>query len=58
MLRITVEVKAPAGQAIGVKEALAMYLEQFGDCRVISVEERREPVPEQLKIQTIKEDNT
>ena len=58
MPRITIEVKAPAGQAVGIKEDLAMYLERFGDCRVISVEERREPVPEQLKIQAIKEANT
>ena len=56
MLRITIEVKAPAGQAVGIKEDLAMYLERFGDCRVISVEERREPAPEQLKIQTIQTD--
>jgi len=39
MLIITVQVNAPAGQAIGIKEDLAMYLEQFGDSRVISVEE-------------------
>ena len=39
MLKITIQVDAPAGQAIGIKEDLAMYLEQFGDARVISVEE-------------------
>ena len=39
MLIITVRVNAPAGQAIGIKEDLAMYLEQFGDSRVVSVEE-------------------
>ena len=39
MLIITVQVNAPPGQAIGVKEDLAMYLEQFGDSRVVSVEE-------------------
>ena len=47
MLRITIEVDAPAGQAIGVKEHLAMVLEKFGDTRVVSVEEL---LPEQLSI--------
>ena len=46
MLRIVVDVDAPPGQAIGVKEALAMYLEQFGDAKVISVEEIE---PKQMK---------
>ena len=44
MLRIVIEVDAPVGQAIGVKEALAMELERYGDTRVVSVEE---VVPEQ-----------
>ena len=39
MLRIVVEVNRPTGQAIGVKEALAMYLEKFGDAKVVAVEE-------------------
>lgn len=47
MLIITIEVDAPAGQAIGVKEALAMYLERFGRARVTSVEER---LPEQMQL--------
>ena len=34
----TIKVNAPAGQAIGIKEDLAMYLERFGDSRVVSVE--------------------
>lgn len=37
MIRIVVEVDAPAGQAIGIKEDLAMHLEQFGDARVVEV---------------------
>lgn len=37
MLVITVEVDAPEGQAIGIKEDLAVYLERFGDARVVSV---------------------
>nr|DAU35995.1 MAG TPA: hypothetical protein [Caudoviricetes sp.] len=39
MLRIIVEVDAPAGQAIGVKEQIAMDLEKYGDTRVVRVEE-------------------
>ena len=39
MLIITIEVDAPAGQAIGVKEHLAMCLEKYGDARVVSIVE-------------------
>nr|DAG37872.1 MAG TPA: hypothetical protein [Caudoviricetes sp.] len=41
MLRITVDVDAPAGQAIGIKEQIAMDLEKYGDTRVVRVEEIR-----------------
>ena len=47
MLIVTIEVNAPAGQAIGVKEAIAMDLEKYGDTRVVSVEEI---APEQMRI--------
>lgn len=47
MLRITVEVDAPAEAAQGVKEKLAMDLERFGDVRVVRVEGVEE---EQMKI--------
>lgn len=39
MLTITIKVNAPAGQAIGIKEHLAMVLEKFGDVRVVNIEE-------------------
>lgn len=39
VLKITVEVNAPVGQAIGVKEQIAQDLERYGDTRIISVEE-------------------
>lgn len=39
MLRITFQVDAPAGQAIGIKEQLAMTLEKYGDVRCIDVQE-------------------
>ena len=47
MLRITVEVNAPAGQAIGVKEQIAMELERWGDTVVVSVEDI---APEQMTL--------
>lgn len=45
MLTITIQVNAPEGSAQAVKEALAMYLERFGDTRVIRIDETK---PEQL----------
>lgn len=42
---VTVRVDRPMGQAIGIKEWLAMELEQFGDVRIVRVAE--DDVPEQ-----------
>lgn len=39
MLKITIMVDAPSGQAIGIKEAIAMDMEKYGDTKVIAVEE-------------------
>ena len=50
MLRIITEVNAPPGQAIGIKEDLAMYLERWGDARVVSVEQIPQPQMEQMMI--------
>lgn len=47
MLTITIQVNAPSGQAIGIKEDIAAYLEKFGDARVVSVVEK---LPEQLRM--------
>lgn len=47
MLTITIKVDAPADRAQAVKEALAMYLEQYGDTQVINITAE---LPEQLKI--------
>lgn len=47
MLRVTVDVDEPTGQAIGVKEQIAMDLERWGDTVVVSVEEI---TPEQMKL--------
>ena len=47
LLTITIKVDAPPGQAIGVKEHLAMCLERYGDTSVIDI---REDVPEQTRL--------
>ena len=47
MLFITIRVDAPPGQAIGVKENLAMYLERFGDVAVVAV---KEITPQQISL--------
>lgn len=39
MLIITLKVNAPAGQAIGIKEAIAQDLEKYGDVRVTEIKE-------------------
>lgn len=45
--RIIIDVDAPSGQMIGIKESAAMDLEKHGDVKVIDI---KEIVPEQLKI--------
>lgn len=47
MLTIVIQVDRSTGQAIGVKEQVAMALEQIGDVRVVSV---TGVYPEQLRI--------
>ena len=37
MIRVTIDVAAPEGLALAVKEDLAMILERYGDTRVVSV---------------------
>lgn len=41
MLTITIQVNAPSGQAIGIKEDIAAYLEKFGDASVYSARHHR-----------------
>ena len=52
MLVITIHVNRPAGQAIGIKEQIALDLEKYGDVRVVSIEEvqPKEPTYEQLQL--------
>lgn len=40
MLTVTIEVDAPAGLSLAVKEQLAMVLERYGDTRVVEVKEK------------------
>lgn len=47
MLIITITVDAPVGQAVGIKEDLAMYVEKYGDTKVVDV---KEVLPEQMKL--------
>lgn len=48
MLQIVIEVNAPSGKAIGIKEDVAMYLERYGDSRVVSV---TEDAPQQIRME-------
>ena len=50
MIIVTVEVNARPSQAIGIKEDLALYLERYGDARVVSVEETPQKQMEQMMI--------
>lgn len=45
---IVIEVLRPLGQAIGIKEQVAMALEGIGDVRVVSVTEE---MPEQTRME-------
>ena len=48
VITVVIHVDAPVGQAIGVKEQLAMYLERFGNAKVVLVTEKE---PEQLGLE-------
>lgn len=50
MLIITVRVDRAGGQAVGIKEQIAMDLERYGDTKVISVQEIE---PEQMRIKML-----
>ena len=47
---IVVQVNAPLHMAQGVKEALAMHLEKFGDTRVLEIRADGTAVQERLKL--------
>jgi len=52
MLVIRIHVDRPPGQAIGIKEQIAMDLERYGDTLVVSVDEIRpkETAYEQMQL--------
>ena len=52
MLKITLLVDRPAGQAIGIKEAVAQDLEKYGDVEVVRIEEIR--TAEQMRMEEMK----
>ena len=37
MLTITIKANVPAADAQGIKERIAMDIEQYGDCKVVSI---------------------
>ena len=41
MLQITINVNAPLHMAQGIKESLAMFLERWGDSKVVEIKEIR-----------------
>lgn len=45
MYTIKIQVDSPPGSEQGIKEVVAMYLERFGNARVISIEE---DIPQQI----------
>ena len=47
---IILQVNKPMGQAIGIKEAIAMDLEKYGDVKVLEVREDKQDSYEQLSI--------
>ena len=37
MMTITIKANVPAADAQGIKERIAMDIEQYGDCKVVSI---------------------
>ena len=44
MLILKFEVDAPDGSAEWIKENIAMVIERWGDCRLVSVEEHKDQI--------------
>ena len=47
---IVLHVNKPMGQAIGIKEAIAMDLEKYGDVKVLEIREDKRESYEQISI--------
>ena len=50
MLTLTFQVNCAIWDIPGIKEALAMILEKWGDVRLVDVREDRKTAPEQMRI--------
>ncbi len=50
MLILTFQVNCAAWHIPGIKEAIAMLLERWGDVRLVDVREAQWPTQEQMKI--------
>ena len=50
MLILTFQVNCAVWHIPGIKEAIAMLLERWGDVRLIDVREVRQTAPEQMKL--------
>lgn len=50
MLTLIFQVNCDSGHIPGIKEALAMFLERWGDVRLIDVREAQQAAPEQMRI--------
>lgn len=53
MLILTFQVNCADWHVPGIKEALAMILERWGDVRLVDVRESQKAVPEQMSIGNI-----
>ena len=53
MLTITIKANVPAADAQGIKERIAMDIEQYGDCKVVSIVSNRRQ-EEQLRMKGAK----
>ena len=47
---IVMQLRNPNADLQGVKEHLAMYCEQLGDVRVVSITPHKPPEPQQMRI--------
>lgn len=53
MLTITIKANVPAADAQGIKERIAMDIERYGDCKVVSIVNDRGR-GEQLRMKGVK----
>ena len=53
MLTITIKANVPAADSQGIKERIAMDIERYGDCKVVSITSDR-GLEEQMKMEGAK----